>query len=161
MAETRTTLTLYPATTEFLSGGRCRAAGDSLSKRLDLLAARYATIMDNALAPRDKLTAAEWVAIERAASDLAFTRAEDALLLPAVLKLAARRRGTVPNSEEGKALSGASFKIDQAAPAGLFAVADALERFRYIEPNAANRTPERFAAFAQERGLDLTPPQGA
>lgn len=156
MAETRTTLTVYPATAAFLEGHRCAAVGDSASKRIDLMAARFAAIMDHAIATRDFPSPQEWVALDRAARDVTFDRAEDPLLLPAVVKLAIRRQPVAEHPGASASLSSVSYKLDQAGPALLFGLADVLERWRVAVPAAGDRTAESFSGFADGLGLGAT-----
>lgn len=153
MAETRTTLTIYPSAAAFLEGHRCAAAGNSASRRIDLMAARFMVILDHVVATRDFPSPQEWVALDRAARDVAFDRAEDPLLLPAVVKLAIRRQPVAEHPGASAALSSVSYKLDQAGPALLFGLADVLERWRVAVPAVAERTAESFSEFAA--GLDL------
>lgn len=154
MAETRTTLTLYPTLEQFVAGQGCKAAGTSVSKRLNLLVEKYNAMLEAAFMPssRERLTHDEWIALDRILASVDFSRASDAVMIPAFV-LRARNRGDAGAGET--AAGRLAFKIEQSPVASLFAMADVIERFRAAEPKAANRDVERFAAFIEQEELDV------
>lgn len=159
MAETRTTLTLYPRSTRWLDSGSCSSVGSSVSKRVDLLAARYMALMEALLPGRERLSDADFAGIEALTRNLLFTTLSDPSLLPAVMRLRAKdliARGA-PGGSEANSLT---FKLEGLAPPALAAVADLIERYRAAVPDEQERTVERYQAWAEaERSGTAAPKQ--